>query len=82
MVIKANYPDFITDRFMISLYVFLKIFIFFFSQVKGSESKAESKEQKEMALEEKPGVKSSSSIVPCFLFVEVSSMVHFTYYVW
>uniref|UniRef100_A0A3Q2DQ23 Phospholipid phosphatase related 2a n=1 Tax=Cyprinodon variegatus TaxID=28743 RepID=A0A3Q2DQ23_CYPVA len=38
------------------------------------ESKAESKEQKEMALEEKPGVKSSSSIVPCFLFVELVIM--------
>ena len=28
-----------------------------------------------MAAEEKPGVKSSSSIVPCFLFVEVSGRV-------
>lgn len=32
-----------------------------------------------MAMEEKPGVKSSSSIVPCFLFVEVSSMDKLTY---
>ena len=27
-----------------------------------------------MAVDEKPGVKSSSSIVPCFLFVEVRKM--------
>lgn len=30
--------------------------------------------QRGMAVEEKPGVKSSSSIVPCFLFVEVRNM--------
>lgn len=33
-----------------------------------------------MAVEEKPGVKSSSSIVPCFLFVEVRHMNELSYY--